>query len=104
VSLNRFDAKNDANQPAILKALKEACISAEVIRKPLDLLLWSKAFCPHCRGALPDGKTELMEVKMPDGDLNKNQVEFIARWPGRVHVARSPEEAVALVLGAEAMK
>jgi hypothetical protein len=35
--------------------------------------------------------------------LTKDQVDFIARWPGKVHIAHSPEEAVAAVIGKEAM-
>jgi hypothetical protein len=102
----RRAAKIDDNQPDIMRALKSAGIASESIGKPLDLLVWSPAFCPHCKGALPDGKTELMEVKNPDGkdSFSKDQVEFMARWPGKIHVARAPEEAVALVIGEEAMR
>jgi hypothetical protein len=101
----RRAAKIDDNQPTIVKAMKDAGIASESIGKPLDLLLWSRAWCPHCNGVLPDGKTELMEVKNPDGKdaYTKDQVEFIARWPGKIHIARSPEEAVRLVLGAKVM-
>lgn len=101
----RRAAKIDSNQPSVREALKSIGAATESIGKPLDLLVWSHAHCPHCGGALPDGKTELMEVKNPDGkdEYTKDQVEFIARWPGKIHVARSPEEAVALVLGKEAM-
>lgn len=47
-----------------------------------------------------------MEIKNPDGKntLTKDQIEFIARWPGKIHIVRSPEEAVAAVIGPEAMK
>ena len=101
----RRAAKIDDNQPDIRKALKDAGIASESLGKPLDLLVWSRAHCPHCRGPLPDGKTELMEVKNPDGkdQYTKDQVEFIARWPGKIHTARSPEEAVRLVIGERAM-
>ena len=46
----------------------------------------------------------LIEVKEADGRLTKAQQEFIETWPGRVHVVRGPLEAVAAVIGAEAMK
>lgn len=97
----RRDAKVDANQRAIVAALRSCSVSVEIIGKPLDLLLWSRATCPHCQGVLPDGKTELMEVKNPDGkdQFTKAQVEFIARWPGKILIARSPEEAIREVLG-----
>lgn len=87
----RHALKIDENQPEIIKALKAAGVQVEVIGKPVDLLL-----C--CRG-----ETSLMEVKGADGRFTKDQVEFMARWPGKIHVARTPEEAVAMVLGKEAM-
>lgn len=101
----RRAAKIDDNQPAIVKALKDVGVASESIGKPLDLLVWSRACCPHCNGVLPDGKTELMEVKNPDGkdQFTKDQVEFIARWPGKILIARTNEEAVRLVLGEKVM-
>jgi hypothetical protein len=89
----RRAAKVDDNQGAVVDALRRCSVSVEVIGKPVDLLL-----C--CRG-----ETSLMEVKNPAGkdELTKDQVEFIARWPGKIHIARSPEEAVRLVLGEKAM-
>ena len=69
--------------------LRQCAVSVEIIGKPVDLLI-----C--CRG-----ETSLMEVKNPDGKdtLTKDQVEFIARWPGVVHVVRSVDEAIRAVLG-----
>lgn len=89
----RRAAKVDANQAAVIAALKKVGVSVEFIGKPVDLLI-----C--CRG-----ETSVLEVKNPDGkdQLTKDQVEFIARWPGKVHIARTPQEAVALVLGATVM-
>lgn len=94
----RRAARADKNQAAIVDALKRVGVSVEVIGKPVDLLL-----C--CRG-----ETSLMEVKNPERTSDdpesrwtKAQVEFIARWPGKVHVARTPEEAVRLALGEEVM-
>jgi hypothetical protein len=89
----RRAAKVDDNQAAIVDALRRCSVTVEIIGKPLDLLL-----C--CRG-----ETSLMEVKNPVGkdEFTKEQVEFIARWPGKIHVARTPEEAVSLVLGEKAM-
>lgn len=89
----RRAAKVDDNQGAIVDALRRVGIQVEVIGKPVDLLL-----C--CRG-----ETSLMEVKNPEGkdEYTKAQVEFIARWPGKIHVARTPEEAVRQVIGEIAM-
>ena len=77
-----------------MDALKRVGVSVEIIGKPVDLLI-----C--CRG-----ETALMEVKNPDGGdrLTKDQIEFIARWPGKVWIAHSVDEALRLVLGAEAMR
>jgi hypothetical protein len=80
------------NQAEIVEGLRRCNISVEVIGKPVDLLV-----C--CRG-----ETSLMEVKNPDGGrLTKEQVEFIARWPGKVHVVETLQEALTALLG-EAMK
>ena len=89
----RRAARVDENQQAIVDALKRVGVSVEIIGKPVDLLI-----C--CRG-----ETALLEVKNPDGGdrLTKDQVEFISRWPGKVHIAHSVEEALRLVLGPEAM-
>lgn len=89
----RHAARIDNNQTAIVDALKKVGVSVEIIGKPLDLLI-----C--CRG-----ETALMEIKNPERseEWTKDQVEFIARWPGKIHVARSAEEAVRLALGEEAM-
>lgn len=90
----RHAAKVDANQAAIVKALKSAGINVEVIKQPFDLAIWH-----------PRIQTAFAEVKNPDGKnaFTKQQLEFIARWPGRILVFRSPEDAVRQVLGEEAM-
>ena len=62
------------------------------IKLPLDLLVCHRK------------ETMLVEVKEEGGRLTKAQEEFIATWPGRVHVVRGPLEAVAAVLGKEAMR
>jgi predicted amino acid dehydrogenase len=84
----RRAAKVDATQTAIVEALRRAGIAVEIIGKPVDLLV-----C--CRG-----ETSLMEVKSPKDvhrsageGLTKDQVEFIGRWPGKIHIVRSAEEA-----------
>lgn len=85
----RRAAKVDANQDGIVKALRKIGVAVEVIGKPLDLLLCHRK------------ETSLMEVKNPDGkdEFTKAQIEFIARWPGKIHVARSIDEAIAEVIG-----
>lgn len=94
----RRAAKVDQTQKAIVEALRAVAVSVEIIGKPVDLLV-----C--CRG-----ETSLMEVKSPKSVHNmagegftKDQVEFIARWPGKIHVCRTPDEAIAAVLGKQVM-
>lgn len=88
----RRAARIDDNQPDIIRALRMIGAQVEIIGKPVDLLV-------HYRG-----ETFLIECKALDGRLTKDQVEFIARWPGKIHIAKSADEAVALVVGKEAMR
>ena len=89
----RRAAKQDANQAEIVARLRQCAVSVEFIGKPVDLLI-----C--CRG-----ETLLMEVKNPDGKnaLTQEQVEFISRWPGKVHIVRSVDDALLAVLGSQAL-
>lgn len=89
----RRAANIDKNQPEIVSALRHIGVSVEIIGKPLDLLLWHR------------GEYSLMEIKNPDGfdRMTKDQVEFIARWPGRIHIVRSKEEAIRAVIGEKAL-
>lgn len=89
----RRAARVDDNQGLIVDALRKISVSVEIIGKPLDLLICHR------------GQTALMEVKNPDGKdaLSREQVEFIARWPGKVHIVRSVDEAIRAVLGERAM-
>lgn len=94
----RRAANIDKNQPAIVEALRRVGVTVEIIGKPLDLLV-----C--CRG-----ETSLMEIKNPertsddpDSRLTQAQIEFIARWPGKIHVVRTTEEAIRAVLGEKAL-
>lgn len=77
----RFE-KVDANQPAIVEALRAAGCSVEVIGKPLDLLVCWR------------GVTWLMEVKSEDGALTDEQQKFLQRWPGRVSIVRDVGDAL----------
>lgn len=90
----RRAAKVDANQGPIVDALRKAGVSVEVIGKPVDLLIHSRL------------GTALMEVKNPDTDwrLTKDQVEFIARWPGPIHIVKNVNEALTAAIGEEFMR
>lgn len=89
----RRAANIDKNQPSIVDGLRKLGIAVEIIGKPVDLLVYHR------------GVTSLVEVKNPDGfdRLTKDQVEFIARWPGKVHIVRSLEEAVRAIIGNEVL-
>ena len=81
----------DDSQKPIVDALRAAGIAVYVIGLPLDLL---------CAVRLPEGwKTLLLEVKDADGRFTKTQAEFMAEWPGEIHVVRSPEEALRACFG-----
>lgn len=89
----RRAANIDKNQPEIVNGLRHLGVAVEIIGKPVDLLAYHR------------GQMFLIEVKNPDGfdRLTKDQVEFIERWPGPVHIVRNLDEAVRAVLGAEVM-
>src|SRR5688572_19720466 len=92
----RRAAKVDSNQEDIVKALRRCGISVEIIGKPLDLLVHNPR----------RDRTSLMEVKNKDGrdEFTKDQIDFMARWPGPIDVVRSIDEALQAVLGQEVMK
>lgn len=88
----RRAARVDVNQAEIVDALRKVGVSVEVIKLPVDLLVCHR------------GETSLMEVKTEDGGFTKYQVEFLSRWPGKVFVVRSAEDAVAQILGPDVMR
>ena len=87
----RRAAKVDQNQPAIVQAMRSVGAKVEHSHQigggfP-DLIVWA------------NGRTFLVEVKMPGEKLNKQQVEFVAAWPGELHVVHNEAEAVKAVTG-----
>lgn len=81
----------DQNQPAIVQAMRSVGAKVEHCHQigggfP-DLIVWAK------------GRTFLVEVKMPGEKLNKQQVEFIATWPGEIHVVHNEAEAIKAATG-----
>jgi hypothetical protein len=89
----RRAAKVDANQQAVVDRLRAIGVHVESVGKPVDLL------CSH------RGVWFVVEVKNAEGKnaLTKDQVEFIGRSQGPVHIVRTPDEAVAAVLGKAVM-
>lgn len=82
-------AKVDANQEAVVSALRAAGASVQ-----------SMASLGH---GVPDllaahrGQVWLIEVKGPKGKLTPDQVEWISKWRGPVHVIHEPDEALRLI-------
>ena len=89
----RRAAKTDATQAPIVAALRLIGAKVYYIKEPVDLLVGFRK------------RNILMEVKNGDGKdaLTKAQVEFIATWPGELHVVRNVNEALVAVLGKDAM-
>lgn len=83
----RHAARTDDNQPEIVKALRKVGVQVYYIKKPLDLL------CALGK------RNVLIEVKDEDGRLTKEQVEFIASWPGELHICQTPEQAIRAMIG-----
>jgi hypothetical protein len=81
MSLHRYDAKRDANEPEIVKAFQSKGISVYRLDRPLDLLLGYNK------------KNYLVEVKMPKKGLNKKQVEFVQKWKGQHFVCYTVAQA-----------
>jgi hypothetical protein len=90
MSIHRHDARSDANQPTIIKALQSIGCKVCIIRQPLDLLV---------SGGKLGEQNLLMECKMPGADLNVAQKLFWDGWPGRKVLVRNEREAVEAVLG-----
>lgn len=83
--------RTDANHADIIAALRRvgcAVVSLHEVGKGVpDLLVWAR------------NRTLLMEVKVPGETINKQQAEFIASWPGEIHVVRTEEEALKAAIG-----
>ena len=87
-ALRRYNAKRDANEPAIVNVFRDMGCLVHRLDTPVDLLV--KVY-----KAVRD-TIVLVEVKLPGKDLNDTQRKFVdAGWP--VHVIRSEDEAINLV-------
>lgn len=84
-----FAKRRDANEPEIVKALRD--VGATVIElDKFDLLVGFQ------------GRDYKIEVKNPDGlnKLTEIQIDIIENWRGSpLHVVRSVEEAIAVLNG-----
>ena len=96
----RRAARTDATQDAIIDALKRCGVQVEYVKQPFDLVVYN----PHTKQmAYVECKSPRPTSEGGSNGLTRSQAEFIARFGGPVHIARSPEEAVRLVLGSEVM-
>lgn len=88
----RHALRVDDCQQSIVEALRRAGVAVEVVGRPLDL---------SCAVRDPGGSWRhlYMECKDDDGRLTKAQIEFLARWPGEVHIVHSPIEALNACFG-----
>lgn len=87
---NRYggSGRKDANQDAIVKALRQIGATVTILDKPVDLLVGYRA------------RNFLIECKQPGKavkGLTPFQKEFIATWPGQVRVVETVDEALELV-------
>src|SRR5258708_2970350 len=84
----RRAAKGDDNRHELVEAMKRIGARVYPIGKPLDYLVTFRK------------RTLLIEIKNPDGRnrLTKEQEDFIAGWDGEIHICRSVEEAVSVVV------
>lgn len=87
MAVNRRAAKRDGNERPIIDALRAAGASVEQLSKKgvPDLLVGFQ------------GQTFLMEVKEKKGKLTPDEDTWIAAWKGKVHIARSIEEALGVI-------
>lgn len=85
----------DATQAPIVEALRK--IGAKV-RSTATV---GDDFPDLCVGF--QGRTVLLEVKSAGQSLTKGQEAFAASWPGECHTVRTIDEALAALLGKDAM-
>lgn len=77
----RYSLRKDANQSAIVDALRQAGCTVEVLHEPADLLVGLR------------GANFILECKVKGGKLNEKQRQWHATWNGSAHIVRSVEEA-----------
>ena len=91
--MGRFNKKTDANQKEIVDTFQS-----------LGAIVYDAS---AVGGGFPDlvvgynGRNFLVEVKMPGKHLNKLQKTWHDTWLGTVHIVTTPQEAAALLDGAD---
>jgi hypothetical protein len=89
ISSMRQAARIDANQVAIVEALRKAGCTVQSLAR-------IGAGCPDLLVARA-GENYLLEIKTDGGVLNKAQLDWIAAWNGQVDLVRSVDGALAVV-------
>ena len=85
---NRPDARRDANEPAIVRALQKEGYIVHRIGGPGDLLIWNHATRHWI----------VLEVKMPDGRLTPRQKTYREQNPDvDIPIVITSEEAILAV-------
>jgi len=84
----RQDARRDANEPEIFRALELKGYLPHRIGSPGDLLVWNW-----------DSRTwVVLEVKMPDGRLTPKQKTYREKYPDvDIPIVLTPEESIRAV-------
>ena len=97
MKVHRNDARNDANQNSIIKALHAIGCQVINIKWPVDLVV---------SGGRLGNETLWVEVKMPNerDSLTVAQKLFWQSWPGRKVIVTTEQEAIEAVLGKELLK
>jgi hypothetical protein len=86
----RRAARTDNNQHELVEALKKIGARCYYIKEPVDLVVGFR------------GRNILLEVKGEGKRLTQTQTDFIATWPGEIHIAHDIDEAInAVVNGAK---
>lgn len=84
MSINRYDAKRDENEPEIIEVFEKLGISVVRLDTPVDLLLGY------------DNINYLVEVKMPGKKLNQNQKDFQKEFKGNFWIVSTTCQAFLL--------
>ena len=80
-----FNAKRDANEGEIVKALEAIGCIVHRLDTPLDLLVGYR------------GYNYLLEVKVAKGTLTPDQQKFIPKWLGQLAFVRTAAQAIDVV-------
>lgn len=106
MSLQRIAAKRDRNEPEIIDGLIKAGRGVQQLsaKGVPDLLVSGEMviICPSCFCPIRQPNNALIEVKFEKGKLTPDQVEWHSHWRehgGQVDIARTIEEAIAIVEG-----